>query len=189
MNRAIKTLKSLAFATLLLLLATAAFPSPQLQPDTDLEKSCRIFVQSFYNWYLPKALDVNETHAIDEALRSKVFSFTPELFKLLKEDSEAQAQSPGKIVGLDFDPFLSTQDPSERFVVTDVGHKGGTYFVEVDGISSTGKKEKVIAELVNKKNQWLFANFHYPKFEHASAKDADLVTILKHLRETRQHSK
>jgi len=186
MNRPAKTMKPLAACTLLLLLAAAAFPSPQLQPQTDLEKSCRDYVQSFYSWYLPKALDVNETHAIDEALRSKVFGFSPELFKLLQEDAESQAKYPGEIVGLEFDPFLSSQDPSERFVVTDVGHKGGTYFVEVNGISSTGKKEKVIAELTRKKDQWLFVNFHYPKFEHANAKDADLITILKHLRELRQ---
>jgi Protein of unknown function (DUF3828) len=190
MNRPAKTTKPFTACALFLLLATAVSPNPQLEPATDLEKSCRIFVQSFYDWYVPKALDINETHAIDEALRSKVFSFTPELAKLLKEDTEAEAKHPGEIVGLDFDPFLSSQDPSERFLVANIIRKGGTYFVEVNGISSAGKREKVIAELTRKKDQWLFANFHYPKFEQTGSKNADLISILKHLREAREaHAK
>lgn len=190
MKPASKTIKAFASCALVLLLDTAALPNPQNLPETALEKSCRDFVQRFYNWYVPKALDVNETHATDEALRSKGFGFTPELTKLLTEDSEAKAKHPGEMVGLEFDPFLSSQDPSERFVVTDIGRKGGTYFVEVYGISSTGKRERVIAELVHKKDQWLFANFHYPRFEQSSAKDGektgDLLSILKRLRDVRK---
>ncbi len=187
-------MKLLASCTFLLLLAAAAVGSPQTAQDIEVEKSCRDFVQKFYDWYVPQALDLKVTSATDVALKTYAYVFTPELLKLLQEDSEAQASHPGKIVGLDFDPFLSSQDPSDQFVARSIIRKGGSYLVEVNGISSNGRKEKVIAEVVRKKDRWLFQNFHYPNFKQDDAKSADakppdLITILKRLRETRQHAK
>jgi hypothetical protein len=182
-------MKAFASCALFLLCAATCFPSPQTAQDIELEKSCREFVQKFYDWYVPQALDLKVTNAPGLALKTYAYVFTPELVKLLQEDSDAQAKHPGEIVGLNFDPFLSSQDPSDQFVARSIIRKGGSYLVEVNGISSSGRKEKIIAEVVRKKDRWLFQNFHYPNFEKDTAKDADLITILKRLRETRQHAK
>jgi Protein of unknown function (DUF3828) len=182
-------MKFLASCALALLFAVPALPTPQTAQDIEIEKSCRDFVQKFYDWYVPQALDLKVSNATDVALKTYAYVFTPELVKLLQEDSDAQAKHPGEIVGLDFDPFLSSRDPSEQFVARSIIRKGSSYLVEVNGISSSGRKEKVIAEVVRKKDRWLFQNFHYPNFEKDNSKDPDLITILKRLRETRQHAK
>src|SRR5437588_560107 len=83
---------------------------------SDIEKSCRRFVQSFYDWYVTEALKDNGGPASDFALRHRGSVFDPELLQQLKEDSEAQAKAKGEIVGLDFDPFLNSQDPGEQYV-------------------------------------------------------------------------
>jgi hypothetical protein len=43
--------------------------------------------------------------------------FESGLLAALKEDVAAQAAAKGEIVGLDFDPFLNTQDPAESYEV------------------------------------------------------------------------
>ncbi len=76
-------------------------------------------------------------------------AFDAELFRLLKEDAEAQDKVPGEIVGLDFDPILNSQDPSKRYVVGAITRKRDSYWAEVYSIRS-GKKNKkrdVVAEV------------------------------------------
>ena len=121
------------------------------------------------------------------ALKYKRSVFSPELFRQLIEDSEAQAKAAGDHVGLDFDPLLSSQDPSERFVVGNIARKNDTYLVEVYGMESGKKRENVVPELVRKNGRWLFVNFHYPDFEHVPRNNGDLLSLLKNLREERQH--
>jgi hypothetical protein len=189
MTRVPAIMNAFVSCALLLLLAAATVASPQTAQDIELEKSCRDFVQKFYDWYVPNALDLKVTSASDLAIKSRTSDFSSELVKLLREDSEAQSKHPGEIVGLDFDPILSSQDPSDHFVVRNITRKGGSYLVEVFGTSSGERREKVVAELVLKNNKWVFVNFHYPRFEQSSPKNADLISILKRLRENRQHAK
>jgi hypothetical protein len=190
MDRSATTTKFIASGMLFFLLAASCLPSSQTRQQVDLEHSCRDFVQKFYDWYVPKALDLNVPDAPGVALNSRNSDFSPELVKLLKEDSEAQAKHPNEIVGLDFDPFLSSRDPSDHFVARTITLKSGNYFVEVYGISSGERREKVVAELALKKGQWLFVNFHYSKSGQAPAKNDDLLSCLKRLRENRrQHAK
>ncbi len=167
------------------MLATGSFPSPQTKQE-DLQQSCREFVQQFYDWYVSEAQGPHEGRVTDIALRDKSSQFSVELVRQLKEDSEAQDESPGEIVGLDFDPILNSQDPSERFVVESVKRKNLSYFVEVYGISSGKKMEHVVPELVRKNGRWLIVNFHYPDFKEQSEKSRNLLSILKSLREERQ---
>jgi hypothetical protein len=149
----------------------------------ETEASCRRFAQAFYDWYVPKALKDHRGPASDLALRYRRTAFSAELVQKLSEDSAAQAKA-SEIVGLDFDPFLNSQDPSERFVVGGVTRRGDKYFVEVRGIQSGKAQENVVPELVlTKTGHWRFANFHYGPSK--SSADENLLSILDSLRRER----
>ncbi len=151
---------ALAFAICLFVSASCLLHA-QGGSDQEIRASCRAFVQEFYNWYVPIALKDSTEPSSNVALRQRAASFEPELLRLLQEDAAANAGD-DEIVGLDFDPFLSSQDPSHRFVVEEVVQKEGRCFAEVRGIQAGKKQEKVVAELVWKDGHWLFADFHYP---------------------------
>jgi hypothetical protein len=78
-------------------------------------------------------------------------------------------------VGLDFDPFLNSQDPSERFVVESVVMKGAGCWVKVRGISKRQAQETVVPEVACTNGRCQFVNFHYEYDGHPT----DLLTILK----------
>jgi hypothetical protein len=143
--------------------------------------SLRGFVQGFYDWYVPKALGDNAGPAWDLVLRSRSSDLSPQLVQALREDLTAQAKAKGEIVGLDFDPFLNSQDPGERYEVGTITPKDGGYRVEIHGVWSGKKHEKtdVVAVVVQKNGRWLFVNFDYPE-------GRDLLAVLKSLRESRQ---
>jgi hypothetical protein len=126
--------------------------------------SVKVFVQGFYDWYVPKALSSHSTTAWSTAVKEKGSCFSPELGRKLREDSEAQAKDEGEIVGLDFDPFLNSQDPGRRYSVGKVVPKGDSYLVEVHRIIP-GKPEAKLtatAEVTGKNGQWHLVNFIYP---------------------------
>src|ERR1700730_4417086 len=149
---------------LFLALAASSSIQAQVKPHGDNEESCRGFVLRFYDWYVPKVLKEGSVRALDLALKYKGDSFDFELSRQLKEDSQAQAKVTGEIVGIDFDPFLNSQDPDERYMVGKVTLKDGRYWVEVYAVRPGMKSEKpvVMPELARKDGGWLFVNFHYP---------------------------
>jgi ribosomal protein L21E len=126
--------------------------------------SVKTFVQGFYDWYVPKALSSRSTSAWSTAVKEKASCFSPELGRKLREDSEAQAKDEGEIVGLDFDPFLNSQDPGKRYSVGKVVPNGDSYLVEVHHVVSGKPEEKLTAtaEVTGKNGQWYFVNFIYP---------------------------
>jgi hypothetical protein len=141
----------------------------------------RVFVQEFYNWYVPVALSDSSIPPSEIALKERNSSFGPKLAKALMENYLAQAKSPGELVGLDFDPFLNAQDPCERYEVGTATRKGKIYLVDIYAICS-GKKSRtpnVIPELLPKGNQWEFINFRYPNQAKQFPDSADLLSILK----------
>lgn len=160
-----------------------ALPCSLLAQTKDVSETAgaRDFVQAFYNWYVPQALKDNATPAWNLALKYKSPVFNSEVLSALREDSAAQAKVAGDIVGLDFDPFLSSQDPSARYDVGKVTIKGGACWVEIHGVRP-GKKSAapdVTAELSHRDGRWIFVNFHY-------ADGGDLLSVLKTLRDDRQ---
>lgn len=153
-------------------------------------RSCRVFVQRFYKWYVPQALKEGKMSASDRALKYKGSAFSPGLLRALKEDSEAQAEAKGELVGLDFDPFLNTQDPSPQYAVGNVTLKGESCWANVNSVSSgkNGAKGDVVPELVIHKGHWVFVNFHYPSPSRPEFENLlSLLTYLRTIRE--QHSK
>lgn len=124
--------------------------------------SSREFVQEFYQWYVSVALSDSDTPAWDTALKRKGSDFSPELSRLLREDSADQATC-SDLIGLDFDPFLSTQDPADHYDVGDISHEGQDYraaiFSAEDGKRS--EKPQVTAEFSEHEGHWFFVNFYY----------------------------
>jgi len=143
----------------------------------------RDFVQEFYSWYVPVAANSRSGVPSDVALNTRSTAFDPSLARQLKEDSDAQAKVPGDIVGLDFDPFLASQDPCDRYEVMNVDKKAENYLVGVRGVGGCEKHNEadVIAEVASRNGASLFVNFHYPGLNHS-----DLLTILKGLRDDRK---
>src|SRR6266851_5844884 len=131
-----KTAKSVGHWSVLFVLGASCLLSAQEKKSEpqDAQKSCRVFVQQFYDWYVSETHKENAMHSWDLALKQKGYAFSPELRRELTEDSEAQAKAVGEIVGLDFDPFLNSQDPSEHFVVGEIRRSNDRYFVEVYGM-------------------------------------------------------
>ena len=145
-------------------------------------ESLRHFVKGFYNWYVPKAVGDSSSPPWKCALGSRNTEFDPRLAQALKEDVAAQAKADGDLVGLDFDPFLNSQDPADHYVVGKIGKKGETYWADVYGRQSgrTGKKPVVVAALIRHGGYWQFKNFYYP--DHGG----NLLAVLKSLRKERR---
>lgn len=145
--------------------------------------SCRRFVQEFYDWYVPITQKETGGPASDTALQVKRDAFSPQLFRALKTDSEAQARAKGEIVGLDFDPFVNSQDPADHYEARRLVVKANRCSVEVWRASPSDTAEKstkpaVVAKLAMSKRHWVFVNFQYP--------ETDLLTLLRRQDEDRR---
>ena len=171
---------------LFLFAATCCSLQGQGGGPADIQKSCGNFGREFYDWYVPQALKENVGPPWDIALKDKSRAFSPELLRLLRGDSKAQAKVAGEIVFLDFDPFLSSQDPAERYVLGTITSKADRCWVEIHSISSGKKIDKpdVVPELMLKAGRWLFVNFHYGKSEYPE--NENLLSMLRALGVTRQ---
>jgi hypothetical protein len=171
------------------LLAAATGSLGQTSRLSEPAKSCRDVAQSFYDWYVPMALKEKEMSSSDVAVRDKASLFSPELVRALNEDSQAQKKTEDEIVGLDFDPFLNTQDLAQHYVLRNVTAKGDKCMVDVHSVESgqVSPKPDVVAELARKDGKWVFVNFHYGKSQESS--DENLVAILRKLRQDREQHK
>lgn len=140
--------------------------------------SARRFVQGFYDWYLPRVLKGKGDPEM-EAVKSKGAMFSPELRRALLEDRVAQSKDPTEVVGLDFDPFLNSQDIAKTYKAGKVEHSGQRWLVSM--YSSYSTKEPALAAQVEKGKQgWRFTNFLY-------GKDGDLLGVLRKLKQDRGH--
>lgn len=177
-------MKILGIVACTLLAVSLSVPKTNDTNNGQTLKAVKDFAQEFYNWYVPIALSDNAVPASDIALKRRPTVFSPMLFRALKADSEAQAKAQGYVVGIDFDPFLASQDPCEHYEVGSVSQKGGGYWVDIYGVCSGKRNEKpeVIAEVVRRDGSWAFTNFLYPAIHR------DLLGTLKTLHEERQKS-
>ena len=160
-------------------MAGACLPAGAASPEADV----KAFVQKFYDFYLPKALDENSSGPSSNYVIEKMSDILdPDLLAGLKEDAKAAADAPeGDEVGLDFDPFLDSQDPADRYEVKSVSKKGATYLVDVYCVTEGKLSDKpcVVPELVQDNGKWRFVNFDYPE-------GGDLKTVLVQLKAERE---
>lgn len=178
-----------------------AVPSPAESQD---EKSCRVVVQKFYDWRVSLNVDMfcsnslKGTRASQEAINNqeeecrtasayrnaeklrldKVLS--KKLLHYLKREEAVQANNE-EDPGLDFDPYLNTQDPSPRFVVDAVHVNGTRCDAIVHGYDQGKQREEVMPELSKAGGDWVIENFHY-KIDNNDGKPAqndDLIDMIK----------
>ena len=163
----------------LLLLAVATLQAQQAKP----EDSVRKFAQDFYRWYVPIAAKNKKGPPIEIAIKQRPSSFSPQLLQALRDDTEAQAKAIGEIVGIDFDPFLNSQDPSNHFVSGQINLKNDGYWVDIHTSKSekTHAKSSVIAVVNQSGGHWFFTNFRFPN-------DGDILETLQILKQDRQQS-
>jgi len=166
-------------------------PDEQTDLESDTEKSCRQFVQRFYDWYFDRlnAEVTRQSHDPTDydVLNLKPQVFTPELRRMLREDNEAAAKNPGEIVGLDFDPFINAQDWDGKYWVNSVTVKDITCRASVWGVDSGPKRDIIDPELRFESGKWIFVNFHYPG--STSPADENLIAVLTDLRNERERTK
>jgi hypothetical protein len=170
--------KALSFLVVLAI-ATAGLAQAQEQQARDRAAALQ-FVQTFYDWYVPKAAKLGGD-PVKDALKHKASSFSPPLREALLQDIEAQEKA-DEIVGLDFDPFLNSQDPGEPYVAVAAKAKGKTWLVSVHPMVAGGRASNpaVVAVIEKGEKGWRFTNFLQPDGE-------DLLTLLARLKQDRQN--
>jgi|HubBroStandDraft_5_1064220.scaffolds.fasta_scaffold34341_3 hypothetical protein len=162
----------------------AGTPAPIATTSPDVE-SCRAFVQEFYDWYVKAEATPALRNGWLSLAKARPHALSASLQKQLDADYRASAANSQEIVGLDFDPFLNSQDPSKKFAVQNVTVKDGGCTAEVRGVADGGLQERVNPELDQKGGAWEFINFHYPGADPKDGGEQDLVSILKQLSEDR----
>jgi len=163
-----------ALLTALLLMSGCSAPS---RSHPALEAT-----REFYAWYVPIANDLKYPGpSAGAVLKERPQSLTSELASALREDLDAQAKA-HEIVGLDFEPFLGTQDPCEKYDYTLVKATDLSALVRIatakDHDCSVGPDSMV--EWTLREGRWRIANIRY---EHG-----DLLAELRTLREDREHT-
>lgn len=172
---------TIALSHILLLLLASGPLCAQTPESHRCAESAHVFVQRFYDWYVPLAKRETKEPASNVAIRERGALFSKELLALLKEDAAAEAKANGYILGLDFDPFLNTQDASDRYDLGDITSKAGNCLVSIFGTryGERSAHPDVIAEISCTNSRWIFINFHYPDTGE------NLIQILRALRHDR----
>ncbi|HEY3780871.1 MAG TPA: hypothetical protein VGL56_07295 [Fimbriimonadaceae bacterium] len=155
-----------------------------LASNAQHNQKVRDFVQRFYDWYTPIASGHDKIIASDYVIEQKSSLFTSRLLRALKDDSQAEANDKsGYTVGLDFDPFMASQDPDKHYKVGGIRTKGHAFWLDLHRVVS-GKIDAevvVIAEVIQTRGQYQFADFFYPR-----PPGQDLLTVLKRLKKDRE---
>jgi hypothetical protein len=155
--------------------SSVALVEPERAQSKD-EQSCRKFVQDFYDWYINSHLSESQGVSWFDVPLLRPRSLSPELRKLLKNEDAEQVKY-GAIIHLDADPFLNSQDPSQKYEVQSVVVSNGQCQAVVRGSS------EVRPELSQSGAGWAFTNFHYSFYSEDGTKeifpDDDLIHMLK----------
>jgi hypothetical protein len=149
------------------------------------EAGARAFVQGFYDWYAGKVLAASKGKSASgygfiDAVRQRPDSFSPELKRLLEEDYAAARRCPGDVVGLDWDPFLETQEDPGAYRVGAVEKTAQGYRVSVDvkDAKARGARNPVAqADVAFVGGHWTFVDFVEEPADPKSRQG--LVAILK----------
>jgi len=172
---------------LILLLFLSSGASGQVAPDS-ASGQCRKFVRDFYDWYTPIANSKTDINASDIAIRERAKDFAPDLLAALQDDSRAQADNPGMIVGLDYDPFLNSQDPAAHYSIGRVIPRGNAFWVEVfeESHGKKAPKPSIVPEVKIDSGKCVFVNFHNSVIP--GKEEVDLLSWLKTLKKQREKS-
>jgi hypothetical protein len=126
-------------------------------PDT-AARSAAEFTQAFYDWYRGRNLPM------DSVTGERPELLEPTLLQALKADFAAQAGNSEDIVGLDWDPFIGSQDPCDPYTVAGATRSGDTVNVPVRGQCPDAAPRSgpdVIAQLRRSATGWVFVDFRH----------------------------
>jgi hypothetical protein len=165
-------------ASLALVLGSAAAASAQAaEPEAD---SVRAAVERFYRWYVPAASRAAAAPWMAALAGSGVpdVRVSAGLAQALRQDSVVRASAVGESAGLDYDPFLGSQDPCAQYTVGRVRRMGASYLVEVAGSGgcATHAGPDVVVELEACGPALVIRNLHDPRHP-----DGDLRSVLARL--------
>jgi hypothetical protein len=148
------------------------------------------FVQEFYDWYAPR---VTSPHpfGFQDALKLKPAVFAPTLARALQEDADAQAKVHDDIVGIDFDPILSSQDPCTKYragkaVPTATGYRVDVFEAKCPG-GEIRKQPAVTVDLAPGGDSWVITDFEYDFGSQGKPDRQDVLQILRQLAQERAH--
>lgn len=139
-----------------------------------------VFVRAFYQGYVPRGL-AGGLAATDSLLLERPTLFAPSLLAALRQDAAARAAAVGEIDGLDFDPFLNSQDPCERYTVgpatqaNTVKPNAVRVTVRAECDRASGPPPAFSVEVVPQAGTWQFVNFYY------GPPAGDLLSLLRRL--------
>lgn len=156
--------------------ATESVPRTAL-PDTGAADA---FVRAFYQGYVPRGL-ASGLAATDSLLLERPTLFVPALLAALRQDAAARAAAVGESDGLDFDPFLNSQDPCERYTVgpatpsSTVEPNAVRVTVRAECDQASGPPPAFTVEVVPQAGTWQIVNFYY------ESPAGDLLTLLRRL--------
>jgi hypothetical protein len=155
----------------------------QTTKQADTASSAQRFTQRFYDWYTQIARSVSaDSYPVEFAIKRKPEVFSKPLLAALRADVAARSQGKGENDGLDFDPFLFTNDPCERYQAGRVSRQHNSYSVNIHAVCAGELTDSVyvVAEIKPTGGIWHFVNFHYPQNHD------DLIGVLRVLSEQRR---
>ncbi len=131
--------------------------------ETGMDKnfSATAFVQDFVHWYLPLAIKNDAVPSWTVAIRTRRSIFSKTLYEQLRCDAVAEKEHED-VVGLDFDPFLYSQDPDTDYAVKMVNKNGNIYRISISPKNSPNVKEYSIVDLSFGIGGWKIENVEYP---------------------------
>ena len=159
-----KELGRRALAALVLLAACHRAPAPPVTASTTLTfadttlQSAAKFTQDFYDWYRQR------NGRMDLAVKERAELFEPTLLAALKADFDAQAKDSGEIVGLDWDPFIGSQDSCDPYAAIGASRSGDTVSVLVKGMCKDAEQHSgpdLIAQVRRTATGWVFVDFRH----------------------------
>lgn len=115
-------------------------------------------LQAFYDAYVP----LFERGATRAFLNDTTSILAPALRQALIADYQASAADSTQVVGLDFDPFLNSQDPCSVYRVgADTSHQE-LHLIEVRAICASDTSLAAIAVLERAGTVWTLVDVRYP---------------------------
>ena len=115
-------------------------------------------LQSFYDAYLP-AFEQGRSRAF---LDDTTTLISPALRQALIADYQASAADSSEVVGLDFDPFLNSQDPCNSYRVGADSSVGAQHLVPVRAVCPSDTTLAAIGVLERSATGWTLIDLKYP---------------------------
>lgn len=112
------------------------------------------FTQRFYSWY-------EKDSPYETTVRDSGRYFAPSLLAALRADLAASKANSEEIVGLDWDPFLASQDPCPPYRAGATTHRADTVRIAIRAACGDSSRPAVIADIVFISGTPVFSDFEH----------------------------